>query len=31
MIELRRQFNPLFKDWFNLLIEDELLNVRIDD
>jgi len=31
MVELRRQFDPLFKDWFNLLIEDELLNVRIDD
>ncbi len=31
MLELRRRFDPLFKDWFNLLIDDELLNVRIDD
>ena len=31
MLELRHRFDPLFGDWFNLLIEDELLNVRIDD
>jgi exonuclease SbcC len=31
MLELRYRFDPLFRDWFNLLIEDELLNVRIDD
>lgn len=31
MLELRRRFDPLFRDWFNLLIEDEMLNVRIDD
>lgn len=31
MLELRHRFDPLFRDWFNLLIEDELLNVRIDD
>ena len=31
MLELRRQFDPLFKDWFNMLIDDETLSVRIDD
>lgn len=31
MLELRRQFDPLFKDWFNILIDDETLSVRIDD
>ncbi|MEA2089880.1 MAG: SMC family ATPase [Thermoproteota archaeon] len=31
MLELKNRFNPLFRDWFNLLIEDELLNVRIND
>ncbi len=31
MVELRQRFNPRFRDWFNLLIEDELLKVKIDD
>ncbi|MFW6110614.1 MAG: AAA family ATPase [Thermoproteota archaeon] len=31
MLELRRRFNPLFRDWFNLLVEDELLEVKLDD
>ncbi len=31
MIEIRRQFEPLFRDWFNLLMEDEDLTVRVDE
>ncbi|MFW6117454.1 MAG: AAA family ATPase [Thermoproteota archaeon] len=31
MLELRRRFNPLFRDWFNLLVDDELLEVKLDD
>ena len=31
MLELRHRFDPLFKEWFNLLIEDEMLNVRLDE
>jgi exonuclease SbcC len=31
MIEIRRQFEPLFRDWFNLLMEDEDLSVRVDE
>jgi len=30
MIEIRRQFEPLFQDWFSLLMEDEDLSVKID-
>jgi len=31
MIEIRRQFEPLFQDWFNLLMEDEDLTVKVDE
>lgn len=31
MLELRHKFDPLFRNWFYLLIEDESLSVRIDD
>ncbi|TKJ17715.1 hypothetical protein CEE44_04245 [Candidatus Woesearchaeota archaeon B3_Woes] len=31
MIIIHQEFNELFKDWFNLLIEDEILNARLDD
>jgi exonuclease SbcC len=30
MIEIRRQFEPLFQDWFSLLMEDEDLSVKVD-
>ncbi len=30
MIEIRRQFEPLFQDWFSLLMEDEDLAVKVD-
>ncbi len=31
MVELKRKFDPIFSEWFNLLIDDEHLEVRIDD
>ncbi|MHA1863791.1 MAG: AAA family ATPase, partial [Candidatus Thorarchaeota archaeon] len=31
MVELKRKFDPIFSDWFNLLIDDDQLDVRIDD
>ncbi|MHA1907084.1 MAG: AAA family ATPase [Candidatus Thorarchaeota archaeon] len=31
MVELKRKFDPIFSEWFNLLIDDEQLDVRIDD
>ncbi|MFW9890509.1 MAG: hypothetical protein ACFFER_20235, partial [Candidatus Thorarchaeota archaeon] len=31
MVELKRKFEPMFSDWFNLLVDDEDLDVRIDD
>ncbi|MHA2064388.1 MAG: AAA family ATPase [Candidatus Thorarchaeota archaeon] len=31
MVELKRKFDPIFSEWFNLLIDDEHLDVRIDD
>ncbi len=31
MHELKRNFEPLFIDWFNLLIDDETLTVRLAD
>ncbi len=31
MVDLKQKFEPMFSQWFNLLIDDELLNVRIDD
>jgi exonuclease SbcC len=31
MVELKRKFDPMFSDWFNLLVDDDQLDVRIDD
>ncbi|MFH2027955.1 MAG: hypothetical protein ABIJ08_02345 [Nanoarchaeota archaeon] len=31
MLQVYREFNELFQQWFNILIEDENLNVRLDD
>jgi len=31
MINLNEEFNRFFQNWFNVLIEDETVNVRIDD
>ncbi len=31
MAQLYKEFNELFVEWFNTLIEDETLNVRLDD
>ncbi len=31
MLQVYREFNELFQQWFNTLIEDETLNVRLDD
>ena len=31
MLQVYREFNELFQQWFNILIEDETLNVRLDD
>jgi len=31
MFRIHREFNELFKSWFNILIEDETINVRLDD
>ena len=31
MLQIQRQFNELFQRWFNILIEDETLSVRLDD
>ncbi len=31
MLQVYREFNDLFQQWFNLLIEDETLNIRLDD
>jgi len=31
MLSIYRQFNELFQDWFNILIEEESLQVRLDD
>jgi len=31
MLQVYRQFNELFKTWFNVLIEDETISVRLDD
>ena len=30
MLQVYRQFNEVFKAWFNLLIEDETISVRLD-
>tara|TARA_Y100000310_G_scaffold228798_2_gene231127 strand:- start:7375 stop:9438 length:2064 start_codon:yes stop_codon:yes gene_type:complete len=31
MLQVYREFNELFKTWFNVLIEDEAISVRLDD
>jgi len=31
MLQVYREFNDLFKQWFSMLIADETLNVRLDD
>ncbi|MFH1316439.1 MAG: AAA family ATPase [Candidatus Woesearchaeota archaeon] len=31
MVSLHQEFNSLFQTWFNTLIEDEIINVRLDD
>lgn len=31
MLQVYREFNDLFQQWFNILIEDETLNVRLND
>jgi exonuclease SbcC len=31
MLQVYREFNELFRTWFNILIEDETISVRLDD
>ncbi|MFW6230607.1 MAG: AAA family ATPase [Nanoarchaeota archaeon] len=31
MMRVFNEFNELFKEWFNMLIEDEVISVRLDD
>jgi len=31
MVTILQEFNELFKEWFTLLIEDDLMQVRLDD
>lgn len=31
MMRVYGEFNELFREWFNMMIEDEILNVRLDD
>jgi len=31
MLQVYREFNDLFQKWFNMLMEDETLSVRLDD
>ncbi len=31
MVQVHREFNELFKEWFSMLIEDEMISVTIDD
>lgn len=31
MLKIYREFNELFQNWFNVLIEDETINIRLDD
>jgi len=31
MLQVYREFNELFQQWFNILIEDETINVRLND
>ncbi len=31
MVNIHSQFNELFKNWFDILLEDEAINVRVDE
>lgn len=31
MLQINREFNELFKNWFSILMEDETLSVRLDE
>lgn len=31
MVQINKEFNELFKNWFSILMEDETINVRLDD
>jgi len=31
MVKIHREFNDLFMNWFNILMEDETINVRLDE
>ena len=31
MLQVHREFNEFLKEWFNILIEDETISVRLDD
>ena len=31
MLQVHREFDELFKEWFDILIEDEAISVRLDD
>lgn len=31
MVNIHSQFSELFKNWFDILLEDEAINVRVDD
>ena len=31
MVNIHSQFNELFKSWFDMLLEDEAMNVRVDE
>ena len=31
MVNIHSQFNELFKSWFDILLEDEAINVRVDE
>ena len=31
MVNIHSQFNELFKNWFDILLEDEAMNVRVDE
>ena len=31
MLQVHREFDELFKEWFDMLIEDEAISVRLDD
>ena len=31
MVNIHSQFNELFKNWFDILLEDEAINIRVDE